>query len=116
MVVQYLNAFPWWAYSLLANLAIAFVEYTNRTARFDHFGEQIVVMWPLILASQFALFYTWRDGPSFMYAWAFFTTGNIVCRVVSSHYFVGERLTMTVGFGVALIILGGYFVRQGIVK
>jgi len=115
-VVQFFNAIPWWAYSILANLAIACVEYTNRTAKFDHFGEQIWAMWPLILVSQFGLFYTWRDGPSFMYAWAFFTTGNIACRVVSSHFFVGEKLTMMVGFGIALIILGGHFVREGIVK
>lgn len=116
MIVPFLNSIPWWAYSIFANLAIMLVEYTNRTSNYEHFGQQFAQMWPFILLAQFGLFYTWRDGPSFMYAWAFFTTGNIMCRVVSAHFFVGEKLTFNVAIGIAIILLGGHFVRMGIVK
>ncbi len=107
---------PWWSWSIVANLSIAIVEYFNRTAGWDHFGVALSRIGPLMLLAQCGLFYAWRDAPSFMYAWAVFTLGNVGLRVISSHFFVGEKLTLTAGLGVSLIILGGHFVRMGIVK
>ncbi len=107
---------PWWIWSLVANFTIAIVEYLNRTGGYENFGVALLRTAPLILVAQCGLFYTWRDAPSFMFAWAFFTAGNVGLRVISSHYFVGEKITLLAGLGVSLIILGGHFVRMGIVK
>jgi multidrug transporter EmrE-like cation transporter len=49
-----------------------------------------------------------------MWAWAVFTSGNIILRVLSSHFLVGETLTWKVGLGVILVLAGGQFVREGI--
>jgi hypothetical protein len=105
---------PWWAWSVVANVAIAGIEFTNRTGGFANPGQAFNRTWVLILISQAGLFYSWRYAPSFMWAWAVFTSGNIILRVLSSHFLVGETLTWKVGLGVILVLAGGQFVREGI--
>jgi hypothetical protein len=104
---------PWYAWSVMANVAIGFIEYRNRTGGFENPGEAFSANWFLIVISQTGLFYAWRDAPSFMFAWVVFTTGNIALRIISSHFFVGEKLSLTVAYGVALVLIGGQLVRDG---
>ncbi len=113
-MVLFLNSIPWFVWSILSNLAIAVIEYLNRTGGFAHPGEAFLRTGWLIVVAQVGLFYAWRDAPSFMVAWAMFTAGNIGLRVLSAHFLVGERLTMHVAFGIGLVLLGGHLVRQGI--
>ncbi len=113
-MIPLLEAVPWFVWSVVANFAIATTEYMNRTGGFTHAGEAFLRTGPLIFLAQVGLFYAWRDAPSFMYAWAIFTAGNIALRVLSAHYLVGERLTLSVGFGVGLVILDGGFVGEGV--
>jgi hypothetical protein len=104
---------PWWAASILANVAIAGVEYLNRAGNFDTFGRALLTTGPLILAAQYGLFYSWRDAPSFMLAWAFFTAGNGLIRLVSAQYMVGEGLNTLTLVGTSIIFAGAYVVKAG---
>ncbi len=115
-MIALLNMVPWWAWSILANVSITTIEYLNRTGDFAHPGQAFLRTGVLIVLAQCGLFYAWRDAPSFMFAWAVFNFGNILLRLVSAHFFVGERLTLSVWVGVALIVLGGNLVRLGIVR
>lgn len=112
-MIALLNSIPWFAWSIIANFAIAGTEYLNRTGGYNHAGEAFARTAPLIFIAQVGLFYAWRDAPAFMTAWAFFTVGNIMLRVLSSHFMVGERLTLDVAFGIAMVVMGGHLVRQG---
>ncbi len=112
-MIALLNSVPWYAWSILANFSIAVTEYLNRTGGYAHAGEAFLRTGPLIFIAQIGLFYAWRDAPTFLTAWAFFTVGNIGLRVLSAQFLVGERLTLDVGFGIAMIIMGGHLVRNG---
>ncbi len=104
---------PWWAASILANFTIAAIEGLNRNAGFTNFGNAIVCTMPLIFAAQYGLFYAWRDAPSMMMAWAFFTAGNSVLRLLSVQYYAGEPLNVTTLAGTAVIFFGAWIVKQG---
>ncbi len=113
-MIALLNSVPWFAWSILANFAIAVTEYMNRTGNYEHAGQAFMHTGPMIFVAQIGLFYAWRDAPTFLTAWAFFTAGNIGLRVLSAHFLVGERLGLGVVIGISLVVLGGHFVRNGI--
>jgi hypothetical protein len=99
---------------MIANVAITATEYLNRTAGYETFGQAILRTGPLVMAAQWGLWRSWSDAPSFLTAWAAFTLGGAVLRLLSVHFLVGERLTWTAFAGVSLVMLGGQLVRQGI--
>lgn len=103
----------WWMASILANVCIAAVEYFNRTAGFATFGHALITTAPFIVAAQYGLFRAWDGAPSLMFAWAFFTLGNTLFRLVSVHWFVGgEHVGWQTLLGVSLIF-GGAAVIKG---
>lgn len=97
---------PWWLASILANVCICAIEYLNRAGGFADFRHAVTTTGPLIILAQWGLFYAWRDAPSMLLAWAFFTTGNAVLRLISSHFAVGEELNWMVAAGVSLMFAG----------
>ncbi len=103
----------WWAASILANFAIAVVEYLNRVGGYPDFLRAVMVTGPFIVAAQFGLFYAWRDAPSFMFAWAFFTAGNLLLRLISAQLMIGEPLTWPTIAGVSAMLAGAYLVKIG---
>lgn len=107
---------PWWAWSLVANLAIAAIEYLNRAGGFSGPGAAFLRTGPLIVLSQIGLFYCWRHAPSFLLAWVFFSIGNSGLRLLSSHFLIGDQLTWQAGADVSLILLGGWLVTTGVVR
>lgn len=108
-----MHAHIWWIAALVANANIAVVEYLNRTAGYPTFWDAVLRTGPFILVAQAGLYYCWRGAPSFMMAWAFFTVGNMVMRLLSNHYLVGERLTIVGYAGVALMLLAGQLIKMG---
>ena len=101
---------PWWAWSLVANMGIAVVEYLNRTGGFENFTQALpYTIWP-IAAAQMGLLYAFKGAPSFMAAWAMFTVCNSAFRVINARYFVQESLTVWAYVGVLIVLLGGYVV------
>lgn len=103
----------WWLASLMANVAIATIEYLNRTAGYADYYVAIKHTWWLILIAQAGLFYCWKGAPSFMYAWGFFFAGNCAIRLVSNYFFVGEHINVIGYAGVALIMAGACLVKAG---
>lgn len=104
---------PWWVASIIANLTIAVIEYLNRAGGYSSFGVALLHTGPFIIVAQFGLFYAWRDAPSFMFAWAFFTTGNCLLRLLSAHFAVGEPLSWLTVCGVSLMFGGACLVKVG---
>ena len=103
----------WWMASLLANVNIAVVEYMNRSGGYDGFWNTLVRTSPFILLAQYGLYKCWVGAPSFMLAWAFFTMGNLVLRLLSNHYMVGEGLSVSAAAGVCLVVGGVALVKMG---
>lgn len=103
----------WWQASILANVAIGIVEYLNRTGGYSTFPVALLHTLPFIAAAQLGLFYAWRDAPSFMIAWAFFTVGNSVLRCISAQFFVGEPLSWYTVAGVSVMFGGTYLIKMG---
>lgn len=103
----------WWMWGFAANLAIAGVEYMNRSGGYKSFLDAIPHTFVPILIAQIALFYCWRDAPRMLLAWALFTGGNCVLRVLSTWWMVGEPINWTVMAGVAMVLAGGRVISMG---
>ena len=97
---------PWWFGSLVANLCICRIEALNRVGGFEDFGDAIQSTWWLILLSQWGLFNAWNGAPSFMLAWATFSSMNMVFRLISVNLFVGETMNLATWLGVTLTFGG----------
>lgn len=104
---------PWWAFSLVANVAITAIEYLNRAGGYPSFGRALMHTAPLIVLAQWGLFRAWRDAPSLLVAWAFFAVGNCVMRIGSSYFAVHEPPSWVMLAGVALMLAGAYVVKVG---
>ena len=104
---------PWWVASLIASLAVAGLEYANRVGQFSSFGRALIVTGPLILLTQWGIFYSWRDAPSMLKAWALFFLLNIGFRLVSVQWFVGEGVSFLALGGALLIVLGAFLMKVG---
>lgn len=103
----------WLAWGVVSNLAIARVEYLNRTGGYAHFWDALPHTWPCIVLAQLGLFMCWRDCPNMLVGWACFTLGNSCIRVLSTRYAVGEPLNTTVLAGVGLMTIASGLVAYG---
>jgi multidrug transporter EmrE-like cation transporter len=110
-MLVWMAALPWWAWSLVANVAINVIEFLNRTRGYtgpiDAFKETA----PLIVLAQIGLLYCWKGAPSMMLAWAFFSSMNALMRLVSNHFFVDEPLSLKGWLGVSVMFAGMYLVK-----
>lgn len=103
----------WMVWSLVANISVLSIEWVNRKDYFDGFINGLpYTIWPILLA-QVALYYTFREAPSYMTAWAMFTVGNAILRIISNSVFVNEQLNWYIGLGVLGMISCGYLIKIG---
>lgn len=103
----------WWMAAILANVNITIVEYLNRNGGYSSFPEAIWHTGVFILVAQYGLYRCWVGAPSFMLAWAFFTAGNLILRLISNQYFVGEPLNVYGWLGVCMVVGGVQLVKWG---
>lgn len=108
-------AFPWWAASLISNLAIIMTEYLNR----HHVGSWMTVLpqtLPLIVVAQFCLFRAFNGAPHWMIAWAVFTIGNSAMRVSAVSFMDGHSVASwwSVIGGVAIMVGGALLMKTGL--
>ena len=80
---------PWFVGGIVANVAIAIVEYYNRRLGLGFIGT-LPYTFVFIVIGQWGLHHQWSKAPDFMVAWIFFTLGNNVLRLLSSYFAVGE--------------------------
>lgn len=104
---------PWWAASIVANVAIAFIEYINRVGGHDGFFDTLKLTALPIFIAQWGLWGAWSGAPSLMTAWVFFLSGNIILRVITSQCILGELISPTVAAGIVLALSGAYLVKVG---
>lgn len=103
----------WIVTALLANAIIVTIEYTYRTQAFAWSAWLLVGLALRIAFMQWCLWYTWHNAPSLLTAWAVFTTGNLVLRIVNAALFVGEPLSLMTTVGVACVAMGVVFTKMG---
>lgn len=103
---------PFWAASIIANLAIIVCEYVNRTSA--DLPSALVRTWPLIVVAQVCLWAAWNGAPSLMVAWAVFFLGSSLARLLMVTLVLGEPIRLSaVLLGVALMGAGSYVVKLG---
>ena len=108
--------FPWWAWSMLSNVAIIGTEYFNRSAVGGWRGVLLYTA-PLIVMAQYALFRAWRDAPTWYEAWIFFAIGNALARTafVALTPWSGEIGSWPrVLVGTAILISGSWYIKTGL--
>jgi hypothetical protein len=104
---------PWYCWGILANVFIALIEYQNRVGGSSSYLGTLQTTWWMIFVAQCGLFYAWRCAPSMMLAWAAFTLGNTVVRMVSVQWAVHEPPSWATIGGVAVMVLGAFMVKAG---
>ena len=104
---------PWWAAGLLANMAVCFVEYFNRTRGAGGWLAVLPYSLPFIIIGQWALYRSWHGAPTMMIAWAYFTLGNNVIRLASSYWMVRETYDWRVPLGCAVMFGGSMLIKAG---
>lgn len=106
---------PWWVCSLVANATIIATEYLNRTAT----GGWLSVLpatAPLIFVAQWCLFQAFNGASHWLWAWAFFTIGNSIMRVVAVYALAGQDVAnwFYVGGGISVMLLGAFLLKEGL--
>lgn len=101
----------WIFYALLANLAILLLEYIYRMRIFDGFWVGLPYTITPILLAQIALFYLFKEAPTWILGAAVFTSITVILRVVLSTA-NGEPLNWKIGLGVGLMTVAVLLVRM----
>lgn len=104
---------PWWAASLVANVAIQWIEYANRTSPSPNFLATFYKTWPAVLLAQWALFLAFRGSPTWLIGWCWFTFMNCMMRVGASWYVAGEVPSWITLGGCVVISVGAFLVSWG---
>lgn len=101
---------PWWAWMIVANIAVAITERIYRTGAFDTFWQGLPCLAIPILVAQAGLFYGFRGASSLFVAGVFFTIVNVAFRVVNS-YTIGEALNWYGWAGVGCLVASAVLFR-----
>jgi hypothetical protein len=101
----------WLVSSILANLLIMRIEYYYRVSDFSWDVGLFVRLALMIPVMQLCLWNMFAKAPSLMLAWACFTLGNTLLRLVNAYWFVGEPPNLATLAGVACILLGVGFIK-----
>lgn len=104
-----LPSWLWVLTSVLANVLIMIIEFHYRTMVFS--PQVFLRLVPLVVLMQLCLWYTWHQASSLMLAWAVFTAGNTVLRLVSSYVLVGEGVSVSTVLGVCCIMGGAVIIK-----
>jgi len=104
----------WIVWSLVANVSVMSLEFVNRSNYFGTFLKGLPYTIWLIMLAQIGLYYCFRDAPSYMTAWAVFTVGNAIIRVISNSVLLNEQLNWMIGIGVVGMVGCAFLIKSGI--
>ncbi len=105
---------PWWVASIMANVAIIWIEYMNRGAANGWLSVLPKTALPILIA-QWGLFQAWNGAPHWMTAWLVFYLGSSALRIGSV-----AATTQEIGswphiiLGIALLAGGSIAVKLGL--
>ncbi len=105
----------WMVWAVIANGAIQWVEYANRHYGDDGWVSLLPMTIPFIIVAQYGLFRAFHDAPHWMVAWAFFTIGNSLLRLVLVKL-TGQPVESWphVLAGVTVMMAGAYWMKEGL--
>lgn len=105
---------PWWTASLISNVAIIFTEYMNRATP-GGWGAALPKTFVPIVLAQWCLYVAFNGAPHWLAAWAFFTIGNSLMRVVAVYYFGGAVGSWAhVMLGITVMLGGAFLLKEGL--
>lgn len=103
----------WVVSSVLANVLIAYLEYTYRTTgMLAPWGVYFRIVVSIALM-QLSLWYTWKNAPTFLTAWVVFFTGNMLLRIFTTVVILHEAPSFQVWAGIALAVVAAIAVKLG---
>lgn len=102
---------PWWAWGVLGSVGVVTCEALYRGRAFDSYLAALPYLLPAALVIQPALFYLYRDAPSFLAAWGLFFSLNLAARIAVGAGWFGEPLPPRVLLGLGLAVLAAWLVR-----
>ncbi|HIK59891.1 MAG TPA: hypothetical protein EYF98_04285 [Planctomycetes bacterium] len=98
-------------YVLLAVTSISGIEYISRTT--DNVTDALIRSAPLVLLSQYCLYYIFSSGSSIMAAWITFTIAMSVSRLLNSMFVLREDLSIPwLLVGITMMTLSGLCIKQ----
>ena len=103
----------WIVYSILANISIAYVEYINHAADKPTWLQALPYTAVPIIIAQYALYRAFSGASSMFLAWAVFTVGNSLMRVVSVKYMVNQPVNIYHICGIVGMLASAYVVKLG---
>jgi len=101
---------PWPLWLLLANIFVAFTEYTYRNGQHNSFTTALPYVIVPILLAQVCLFHGFRGASSIFVAGAFFSLCNVLFRVANTYY-LGEHLSLINWAGVTMLAASGVLLK-----
>lgn len=109
-----IQSIPWWAFAVLANLAVILQEWVFRSS--PTYAKALVVTLPFMVLANYCLYRTFSGASAWLLAWVVFTLGNSSMRVASvaltSQHEV--RHWATVILGIAIMLCGAYLLKKGL--
>lgn len=104
----------WWVASIIANVAIIYIEYVNRATSGGWTEALPLTVGPIILA-QFMLFLAFNGAPHWLAGWGFFTIGNSIMRIIAVYFFASAVGSWSfVSLGIATMLAGGLILKLGL--
>ena len=100
----------WILYALGANLCILVLEYIYRMKLFTGFWAGLPYTIVPILAAQVALFYLFREAPTWILGAAVFTLITAVLRAILSTM-NGEPMNWNIGAGIAMMVFAVILIK-----
>jgi len=98
-------------YILIAVTSISGIEYISRTT--GNVTDALIKSAPLVLLSQYCLYYIFSSGSSIMAAWITFTIAMSASRIVNSVFVLREDLSFPwLLAGITMMTLSGLCIKQ----
>jgi drug/metabolite transporter (DMT)-like permease len=93
----------WTLYLLIANVGVAFTEYSYRGGKYATFLDALPVIALPTLVTQWALYNGFKGATSLFVAGAVFSLINVAFRVVNT-YWLGESINWVNWVGIVFLV------------
>ena len=100
-------------YALLGSVSAISAEalyFTHATAGTNAWLD--LRIYPLIIFIPIGVWGVYTHSPKFFGAAILFTSANLILRIFTGTYIIGEKLTWNIALGFGFILLANYFIKK----